>query len=57
MFDVAFTAVQGLDFFRIHVKAQDIEAFFGEADNQGEADIAKSDNTNLGFAGFDLLNQ
>ena len=42
--DVAVPLVQGVDPLRVDVEADDAEAGLGEADGQGQADVAETDH-------------
>ena len=48
--DVAFAAVERLDFGGIHIKAQDAETFFGVGQRQRQADVSQADDADEGLA-------
>ena len=52
MFYICFTGFELLNFFFINVKTNSLEIFFWKSDNQWQADIAESDDTN--FCVFDI---
>ena len=57
MLEVIFTAMQRLDFDRVHIEAQDIKSRFMKSAQQRQADIAQADDAHAGRAGFDFGKQ
>jgi hypothetical protein len=44
-----------MDLFRIDVEAEDLKVLFAEAENEGEADVAKPDNADFCPVGDDFF--
>ena len=55
VFYVAFASVDLVDFFGVGVEAEDLEAFFGEGQGEGEANVAEADDADEGRAVVNYL--
>lgn len=52
--DVAFAPVELGDLDGVDIEPDDVESFFGKADDQGEADVAEADDADSGGSLLDL---